>query len=210
MADTLTLVIGTRRYSSWSLRPFLALKAAGAAFDVVEIRLRQPETKAEILKWSPSGKVPLLVHGDTKVWDSLAICEYVAELFPEARLWPDDPKARAVARAVSAEMHAGFVALRNTCPMDLCVFQPMGQVPDDVAADMVRIQALWNDCRSRFGAGGPYLFGRFSVADAMWAPVVTRTATYALPLDPVSEDYRQAIVALPGLVEWRDAAKAEI
>jgi len=206
MADTLTLVIGTRRFSSWSLRPYLALKAAGAVFDTVEIALRQPDTKAEILKWSPSGKVPLLIHGGTKVWDSLAICEYVAELFPAAGLWPADPAARAVARAVSAEMHAGFMALRNGCPMDLCAAAPMADIPADVAADTARIQALWADCRGRFGADGPFLFGRFGIADSMWAPVATRFATYALPRDAVSQAYCDAVLALPALREWRDAA----
>ena len=200
-----TLVIGSRRFSSWSLRPYLALKAAGASFAEVEIALRQPDTKQRILAWSPSGKVPLLVHGEVKVWDSLAICEYLAELFPAAGLWPADPVARAVARAVSAEMHAGFPALRNACPMDLVEPSPVAITPE-VAQDAARIRALWNDCRTRFGAGGPFLFGHFTVADAMYAPVVTRFTSYALPQDAVSQAYCEAILALPAMKEW--AAKA--
>jgi glutathione S-transferase len=209
MSDTLTLVIGTRRYSSWSLRPFLALKAAGAAFEVVEIALRQPDTKANILAWSPSGKVPLLVHGGVKVWDSLAICDYLAELFPAAGLWPAGREARALARAVSAEMHSGFPALRSTCAMDLCAgLTPLADIPPEVAAEAGRIRALWADCRGRFGADGPFLFGRFTIADAMWAPVVTRFTTYALPQDAVSGAYCDAVWALPAMQEWRASACA--
>lgn len=202
MTKDLTLVIGTKRYSSWSMRPWLACKAAGADFAEVEIALRQPGTKAEILAWSPSGQVPLLVHGQTRIWDSLAICEYLAELFPEAGLWPADRTARAVARAVSAEMHSGFRPLRMACSMDVCAVTPMAEIPEDVQADIARIQAVWADCRARFGQGGPFLFGRFSIADCMYAPVVTRFRTYAVPLSPVAEDYCRTIEALPALKEW--------
>lgn len=206
MPKDLTLVIGSKRFSSWSLRPWLALKAAGADFAEVEIALRQPGTKAEILRWSPSGKVPLLVHGDLRVGDSLAICEYVAELFPEAGLWPADRSARAVARSVSAEMHAGFVPLRRDCPMDVRTITPLAEIPAEVRADLDRLTALWGDCRARFGAGGPFLFGRFSMADCMWAPVVTRLRTYALPVDPVSRAYCEAMEGLPAMIEWTAGA----
>lgn len=207
MSDALTLVIGSRRYSTWSLRPYLALKAAGAGFDVVEITLRQPDTKANILKWSPSGKVPLLVHGGLKVWDSLAICEYVAEMFPAAGLWPAEREARAVARAVSAEMHSGFMALRNHCSMDLCAQPaPLPDMPPEVEAEAARVRALWADCRARFGQGGPFLFGRFTIADAMWAPVVSRFTTYMLPTDAAAQAYCDAVWSLPAMQEWRDAA----
>lgn len=206
MPEAFTLVIGTRRFSSWSLRPYLALKAAGARFAEVEIALRQPDTKQRILAWSPSGKVPLLIHGEVKVWDSLAICEYLAEVFPVAGLWPAAAEARAVARAVSAEMHAGFPALRNACPMDLVEPTPLAELPPEVAQDAARIRAVWNDCRARFGAGGPFLFGHFTVADAMYAPVVTRFTSYALPQDAVSQAYCEAVWALPAMKEW--AAKA--
>lgn len=215
MTSELTLVIGTKRFSSWSLRPWLALKMAGAAFDEIEITLRQPETKAEILKHSPSGKVPLLKDGPLSIWDSLAICEYLAERFPEAGLWPEDPAARAVARSVSAEMHSGFPNLRNACSMDVCVTIPLAEVPPEVQAPEVqaeveRIQALWGDCRRRFGQGGPFLFGRFSIADAMYAPVVTRFTTFAIPMDATAQAYADAIWALPAMREWQAAACAGI
>ncbi|MDA8230854.1 MAG: glutathione S-transferase family protein [Magnetospirillum sp.] len=212
MSETLTLVIGTRRLSSWSLRPWLALRMAGAAFKEIEIALRQPDTKARILEFSPSGKVPLLIHGDVKVWDSLAICEYAHELFPGAGLWPDDAKARAVARAVAAEMHSGFPNLRSVCAMDVCATTPLGEVPPEVAAETGRIRAVWADCRQRFGAkatgknAGPFLFGRFTIADAMYAPVVTRFTTYALPQDATSQAYCDAIWGLPPMRSWRESA----
>jgi glutathione S-transferase len=199
---SLTLVIGTKRYSSWSLRPFLALSATGAPFREVVIPLRQPDTKEKILQWSPSGKVPLLDDDGLKVWDSLAICEYLAERFPESGLWPKDREARAVARAVSAEMHSGFQALRSTCPMDVAEDLPMADIPDDVKADVARIEALWSDCRTRYGQDGPYLFGSFTNADAMYAPVVTRIRTYRLPVGPVASAYCDAIMAHPAMVRW--------
>ncbi|TAN61694.1 MAG: glutathione S-transferase family protein [Magnetospirillum sp.] len=203
---SLTLVIGTKRFSSWSLRPWLALKAAGIAFDEIEIPLRQPDTKAVILKHSPSGKVPLLDHDGIKVWDSLAICEYLAERFPAARLWPEDVAARAVARAVAAEMHSGFMPLRRDCPMDVLSEAPMTAISDEVTADLARIDTLWRDCRARFGGGGAFLFGGFSIADAMYAPVVTRIRTYHLPGGAVASAYCDAIMALPAMREWIAAA----
>lgn len=206
MSGSVTLIIGTKRFSSWSLRPWLAARMAGLDVREIEIALRQPDTKANILAHSPSGKVPCLIHDGLVVWDSLAICEYLAEAFPQAGLWPDDRAARAVARAVSAEMHSGFVALRNACAMDMCAHTPLGEIPAEVAADMARIGAIWNDCRSRFGGGGPFLFGRFSVADAMFAPVVSRCTTYDLPLDQTGRDYCRAVWDLPAMGEWRDAS----
>lgn len=200
-----TLIIGTKRYSSWSLRPWLAARMAGFPFDEVEITLRQPETKAEILKYSPSGKVPCLIHDGLAVWDSLAICEYLAELHPG--LWPEDRAARAVARAAAAEMHSGFPALRNACSMDVARITPMADIPPEVTAEVERIRALWNECRARFGAQGPFLFGRFTVADAMYAPVVSRFTTFAVPVDAVSKTYMDAIWALPAMREWKQAAE---
>lgn len=206
MPANMTLVIGTKSFSSWSLRPWLAAKMAGAEFDEVLIALRQPETKAEILKHSPSGKVPCLVHGGLAVWDSLAICEYLAELHPT--LWPEGREARAVARSVSAEMHSGFPNLRNVCSMDIGALTPLAEVPPEVQAEVDRIQALWTDCRARFGAkaGGPFLFGRFSIADAMYAPVVSRFTTFAIKMDSVSQAYCDAIWSLPAMQEWKQAA----
>jgi glutathione S-transferase len=198
----LELVIGSKRYSSWSLRPWLALKQAGLAFRETEIILRQPETKAEILKHSPSGKVPLLKHDGLAIWDSLAICEYLAEMAPEAKLWPEKREARAMARAVSAEMHSGFTPLRRDCPMDVLLDAQDFAIPEEAQADIARIDALWADCRTRFGQGGPFLFGHFTIADAMYAPVVTRFVTYHAPVSAIAKDYMKAIMALPAMVEW--------
>lgn len=205
---SLTLVVGTKRWSSWSLRAWMALAATGATFREVFVELRQPETKARILEWSPSGKVPLLDDDGVKVWDSLSICEYLAERFPEARLWPAGREARALARSISAEMHAGFVPLRSTCPMDVVEDHPMAEIPDDVRADVARIDALWTECRSRFGQGGPFLFGAFTNADAMYAPVVTRLRTYDLPVSAASDAYCDAIMAHPAMVKWTGDARA--
>lgn len=198
-----TLVIGTKRYSTWSLRPWLALREVGADFEEIEITLRQPDTKARIREHSPSGKVPLLKHGDLLIWDSLAICEYLAELFPA--LWPADRAARAMARAVSAEMHSGFQSLRQTMPMDFHASTPMTDIPPEVQADIDRITALWSDCRARFGAEGPFLFGKFSIADAMFAPVVSRFTTYDVPVDTICAAYMAAVWSLPGMGEWLEA-----
>jgi glutathione S-transferase len=202
----LVLVIGTKRTSSWSLRPWLALKQGGLAFQEVLIDLRQPDVRSRILVHSPSGRVPLLKDGDLRIWDSLAICEYAAELACAVPLWPENKGARAVARAVSCEMHAGFSALRNELPMDLTQRIACPAMGADARADIERIQAAWNDCRSRFGAGGPFLFGRFSIADAMFAPVATRFRTYGISLDPVCDAYVEAIFGLPALKEWIAAA----
>lgn len=209
-----TIVIGNKNYSSWSLRPWLALKATGQPFAEIMIALRQPDTKALILSHSPAGKVPVLKHGDLQVWDSLAICEYLAELFPEAGLWPADVRARAVARAVSAEMHAGFAALRRDLPMDMAGLSDTTLVPGEEAkADIARVQQIWQDCRGRFGDhaedGGPFLFGRFSLADCMFAPVASRFRSYGVPLEPVSAAYVEAIHAWPAMQEWCAAAALE-
>ncbi|WP_448204092.1 glutathione S-transferase family protein [Azospirillum sp. sgz302134] len=205
----LTLVLGNKAYSSWSLRPWLALKHTGLPFEEVVIPLRQPDTATRILEHSPTGRVPVLRHGDRVVWDSLAICEYLAELFPEAALWPEDAHARAVARSVSAEMHSGFMGLRTHMSMDLKTMRPgQGRNPDS-EADIARVTAIWRGTRERFGQGGPFLFGRFSIADAMYAPVVTRLMTYGVELDPVCQAYAQAVLGLAPMKEWTAAAKAE-
>lgn len=204
----LTLVIGNKNHSSWSLRPWLALKAAGLPFREVLISLRRPETKAEILHYSPSGKVPLLIDGDLRIWDSLAICEYLAERQPAAGLWPDAADARAVARAVSAEMHAGFMALRRDYSMDIARRFP-DQGSAEAKADAARVLEMWRNCRQRFGAGGDFLFGRFGIADCMFAPVVTRFRTYGLALDAVCQAYSDAVFAHPAMREWCRAAEAE-
>jgi glutathione S-transferase len=204
-----TIYIGNKNYSSWSLRGWLMLKHTGAAFEEVVIPLSEPSTRATILRHSPSGKVPALRHGDDLVWDSLAIGEYLAEVFPAARLWPEEVKARSVARAVSAEMHAGFAALRTHLPMNMRSSFPDRGVTPEAQADINRIAALWRDCRSRFGAGGEFLFGHFTVADAMYAPVVSRFRTYKVALEEEAQRYADMIWALPALQEWLAAARNE-
>ncbi len=205
----ITLAIGNRNYSSWSLRAWLALRVAGVAFECTIIRLDRPETKRQILEHSPAGRVPVLRHGDLTVWDSMAICEYAAEIAPQAGLLPEDSTARAVARAASAEMHAGFAALRAALPMNIRADRPGVAITDEARADIDRIAALWRDCRARFGAGGDFLFGRFSIADAMFAPVVTRFATYHVALGEVEQAYANSLRALPAMREWAAAAAAE-
>ncbi|PWC74547.1 glutathione S-transferase family protein [Azospirillum sp. TSH64] len=206
-----TLVIGNKAYSSWSLRPWLVLKQAGIAFAETPIVLRQPDSAARIAEHSPSGRVPALIHDGLTIWDSLAICEYVAELAPEAGLWPADRAARAVARSVAAEMHSSFVSLRTTMPMDLKRDRKGQGMTEATAADIARIEALWADARARFGvpAGGPFLFGSFTIADAMFAPVVTRLETYGVAVSPVSRAYMDAVLALPAMRDWTAAAKDE-
>jgi glutathione S-transferase len=205
----LKLIVGNQNYSSWSLRPYLPLKQVGAPFDLVVIPLRQADTAASIARHSPAGRVPILEHGDVSVWDSLAICEYLAETFPDARLWPADRAARAAARAVSAEMHSGFAALRSAMPMNIRAAKPGRALADDVRADVERITTIWRDCRKRFGAGGPFLFGAFSNADAMFAPVVTRFRTYGVTLGTEEAAYADAVWNLPAMQEWAAAARKE-
>ncbi len=205
-----TLVIGNKNYSSWSMRPWIALRATGISFDEVLIPLYTGDAdKRRILAFTEAGKVPVLVDGDVTIWDSLAIIEYAAERFPKAQLWPDDVAARAHARSVSAEMHSGFAALRSECGMN--IHRPVGPKPlsDAAKADIARIQQIWTACRQRYGRGGPYLFGAFSAADAMFAPVVHRFRTYAIELDSIAEGYMAVMQALPAFHEWTEAALAE-
>ncbi len=205
----ITIYLGNKNYSSWSLRPWLSLKQTGVAFDEEVIPLSEPTTRSTILRYSPSGKVPALKHNELTVWDGLAICEYLAETFPEAKLWPADKAARAVARSVSAEMHSGFAALREHLPMNMRSSFPNRGVTPEVQADINRITAIWRDCRKRFGEGGPFLFGSFTNADAMYAPVVSRFRTYKIELDEAAQEYTDAVWALPALQEWLTAAKNE-
>jgi glutathione S-transferase len=204
-----TLYLGNKNYSSWSLRPWLVMKQAGLAFDEVVIPLYQPTSKPEILLHSPSGRLPCLTHGDVTVWDSLAIAEYLADLFPQAQLWPADPDARAVARGIAAEMHAGFAALRQKMPMNMRGAFPGHGLSPAVQEDINRITALWRDCRRRFAGHKPLLFGDFSIADAMYAPIVARFATYGVVLDEDARDYVRLILELPAMGEWIEAAKQE-
>jgi len=206
-----TLVIGNRATSSWSLRGWLVMKSAGVDFDEVMVWLSRPESKAGILEHSPSGFVPVLKHSGRVIWDSLAIAEYMAENRPDANLWPDDPGDRAHARTISAEMHAGFGAMRNHMFMDL-QNDRTGQGRDKdgaVEKDIKRICEIWRDTRDRFGAGGDFLLGDFSIADIMYAPVATRFKTYGVDLDGAAKAYADAILSHPLMLEWTEAAKAE-
>ncbi|MBP6654030.1 MAG: glutathione S-transferase family protein [Propionivibrio sp.] len=201
------LVVGDRNYSSWSLRPWLVLKQSGLPFEEISIRLRERNTRTEIFKHSPSGKIPCLVDGGTVVWDSLAICEYIAEKAPS--MWPTDSRSRAEARSISAEMHSGFVALRHVLPMDIAASKPFVARTADVDGDIARIIEIWEGCRSRFVDAGPFLFGRFTIADAMFAPVVWRFLTYEIELPAASRKWVEAMLALPAMQEWHAAALAE-
>ena len=204
-----TLVIVNKLYSSWSLRPWLLLRQTGIGFDEVLIPLGQPDTRERILQSSPAGKAPVLIDGEVTVWESLAIMEYAAERWPQAEVWPADRPARALARSISAEMHAGFGALRSACPMNLGKTFSMKDRGAAVAADVARIEAMWRDARTRFGQTGPFLFGTFSAADAMYAPVVTRLDTYSVPVAADTRAYMDAILSLPAFRTWRDAALKE-
>jgi glutathione S-transferase len=214
-ATNYTLVIGDKNISSWSLRPWLALKQCGIPFAEERVRLRQPDTKAEILRHTPAGKVPALKTRSGVVWESLAILDYLAERHPEHRLWPQGEEARAAARSISAEMHAGFATLRNDMSMDLLSLLPSPPISAALDADIRRIAAIWKDTRARFGTGGPFLFGTFSNADAMYAPVATRFRTYGVDLARFGDDgsgtaYAAAILRLPAMAEWTRGAAAEI
>jgi len=207
----LELLIGNKNYSSWSLRPWLALKASGLPFRERLVPLYQDGSKAALLQFSPAGKAPALRDGALVIPESLAICEYVAELAPDATLWPRAREARAVARAVACEMHAGFFALRMTMQMNIRARARTPIVPTaEAAADVARVQALVEGCRQRFGAGGPFLFGGFGIADAMLAPVATRFRTYRVPLSPVAQAWCDAIFGYPAFREWEAAAISEV
>ncbi len=205
----LKLVIANKLYSSWSMRPWLVLRAWQIPFEEIVIPLRTLESKAQVLAHSPSGKVPALVDGDVTIWESLAIIEYLAESFPAKNIWPQDRAARAHARAISNEMHAGFQALRQACPMNLGSRFATPDITDAMQLNIDRIESVWAEARAKFGAGGPYLYGAFSAADAMYAPVVTRLDTYQLPVTRETRAYMDAVLKYPDVIAWRDAALKE-
>jgi len=205
----LRLIIGNKNYSSWSFRPWIAMKVAGIAFEEEVISLDAADFKSRLGRVSGTGKVPALVDGDVHVWESLAILEYLAEQFPAADLWPSDRAARAHARAIAAEMHAGFVPLRRHLPMNMWRPVKPRDLTPEATANVRRLEAMWADCRTRFGVGGPFLFGRFGAADAMYAPVVARFHTYAVAVGPATSAYMAAVMALPAWREWHDAAVQE-
>ncbi len=204
----LKIVVGNKKYSSWSLRPWLALKLTGAPVEEQVIALDMPDTAANIRKFSPSGRVPALIDGNLTIWDSLAICEYLNEKFPQAQLWPRDAAQRAWARSISAEMHSGFMNLRNDCSMKIVQQYPYKPLRPETQADVDRIVELWNECL-RAGKG-PWLFGaKPTIADCMYAPVVSRFRTYSIPLTPVAQKYADHVWSWPVLQEWVTAARAE-
>ena len=213
--STLTLVIGNKNYSSWSLRPWILLKHLGVDFQEQLIPLYQPGSREELLKCGPSGKVPMLRQGELCIWESLAICESIAEF--TGRGWPKDPAARAVARSVSAEMHSGFTHLRSLWPMNSRAHNRRVPPTPALTADVERVEEIWADCRARFGAeGSPWLFGEYSIADAMYAPMVLRFNTYGSPMGPPgtqfsdsTRDYMKAVLEDPPMREWMEAAKGE-
>jgi glutathione S-transferase len=205
---SLQLLIANKNYSSWSVRPWLVLKHFGIGFETVAAALYQDaNAQATIRSWSDAGKVPVLRDGDVTVWESLAIIEYLSDKFPALEIWPAIPRERAVARSVSAEMHAGFAALRNNLPMNARRHYENFRYSDEAAADIARVQRLWNDCLSRFS--GPFLFGPFCAADAMFAPVISRFRTYGVAMDPVSAAYADAVWNVPAVTEWLADAAAE-
>jgi glutathione S-transferase len=203
-----TLVIANKCYSSWSMRPWLLMKQLGIAFDEITVPLDLPDTKAKVLKHSPAGKVPILIDGDVTVWETIAIMEYVGEAYG-VPVWPAERKARAMARSIAAEMHSGFSALRSACPMNLGKKFAQKDRGEAVARDVARFSEIVRQAREQFGAGGPFLFGAFSAADAMYAPLVTRLDTYSIALDDTARAYADAILILPAFQEWRSAAMEE-
>jgi glutathione S-transferase len=207
------LVIGTRKWSSWSLRPWLALKRAGAPFDEIVVTLRQLDTAEKLAPYSPGGQCPVLIDGDLTVWDSLAICEYLADRFPKAALWPADIQARALGRAACAQMHSGFQSLRGECPMDLGAPLQTMELTEATQADVRKLVRLWRQLRARFASGGPFLLGPWSIADAYYTPVATRLRTYGADLEACGDDgtgaaYSALLLQQPEFLEWEKAALA--
>lgn len=203
------LIIANKNYSSWSMRPWLFLTQHGIPFEEIRIPLYTPESEARLRQYSPSGLVPALLDAHLAVWDSLAICEYLAEIYPHSHGWPADRAARAVARAVSAEIHSGFTALRSSLTMNLKARYRWQQCDAAVMQDIARIEAIWALCRNNYGQQGPWLFGEFSIADAMFAPVATRFVTYSVPVSAQSRTYVDTVYALPAFQHWYDAALRE-
>ncbi|MDX2158774.1 MAG: glutathione S-transferase family protein [Hyphomicrobiaceae bacterium] len=204
------LVIANKLYSSWSLRPWMLMTALGVPFEETVIPMYLPDSKARMLDVSPTGKMPLLIDGDLRIWESLAIVEYLHERFPAKGVWPSEAARRAHARSIASEMHAGFQGLRNACPMNLGKrFHPRDDLGSDVADNVRRFEGLVSDARRRFGAGGEFLYGAFCAADAMYAPLCTRLDTYQVPLAPQTRAYVDAVLAHPAFRAWRDAALTE-
>jgi glutathione S-transferase len=205
----LTLIIGNKNYSSWSLRPWLLMKQFNLEFAEISISLYTPESGELLQKYSPSGQVPVLLHNNIKVWDSLAICEYLAETFTDIPFWTSEKAARALSRSISAEMHSGFQALRQNMPMNCRKKYPGRGLALGVPQDINRITEIWQECRQKYGADGKFLFGDFTIPDAMFAPVVLRFLTYGVQLNDAAQEYAAAILSLPALQNWIAAAHNE-
>ena len=209
----LKLIVGNKNYSSWSMRPWIAMKVAGIAFEETVISLDATDFKAKVTPYSATGKVPVLIDGDVSVWESLAILEYLAEKFPDKGLWPKDAAARAHARAIANEMHAGFLPLRRLMPMNMWRPVIKRELTPDVSVNVARIEQLWNGARAKFGQktnnAGPFLFGGFGAADAMYAPMVSRFHTYDVDVGAGTRAYMDAVMALPAFREWHDAGVKE-
>ena len=208
MAKTI-LYIGNRNYSSWSLRPYMALAMGGIEFETKLIRFGEPEFSRRVKRISEAGLVPILVHGDVTVWDTLAILEFAAETWPGKKLWPSNKRARAMARSASAEMHSGFRNLRNACPMN--IRRPKKPVPlnDGILREVARLESLWAQARNEFGKGGPFLFGKFCIADAMFTPVVSRLETFDFKVKPETRAYMDAVLDTTAFREWQRLALKE-
>jgi glutathione S-transferase len=206
-----TLIIGNKNYSSWSLRPYLALSMAGIAFEEKLIRFGEPAFSRAVKKYNKAGLVPVLLHNGLAINDTLAIIEYAAETWPAKGIWPKSKAARAMARSVSAEMHAGFGALRSACPMNLrrAVKRPPGGISEAVAKDVARIEQLWAECRKTHGKGGPFLFGKFSAADAMFTPVASRLETFAIPVKRETRKYMDAVLNTQAFLAWKKDSEKE-
>lgn len=205
----LALVIGNKNYSSWSMRPWVLMRQAGIGFEEIALSFDDQARVAGAERYSPTRQVPVLLIDGEPVWDSLAICETLAELFPEKQLWPADAKARRGARAACAEMHSGFMQLRSAMPMNIRASHPGKGMSEGVQRDLDRVVLLWRDCRNRFGSGGPMLFGAFAVPDAYFAPLAMRLLTYAPALPDDARAYIEALLELRAVREWMDAARKE-
>lgn len=205
----LKLAIANKNYSSWSMRPWVLLTQAGIAFEEIQLKFTDEGRVPGVEAWSPTRQVPVLLVGDEPVWDSLAIGETLAEMYPQKQLWPADARARQIARSICAEMHAGFRSLRDAMPMNIRASHPGKGMSPAVQKDIDRIVEIWESCRAHWGEGGEMLFGRFTIADAFYAPVATRFLTYGVALPPAAQRYADALLALPAVRDWMAQARRE-